>query len=314
MIQENFSGSRLGVLNGKDLLKLLKFAIRVNSRLVESLSDFLIGVYDAAIELSVTDQDEPCIIQAFIDKNVSSIDEAEFWAAQVREYGAELAQIFNCDPPELVVEFLEDQDWSESWKVHFKPFAIVPGLVITPSWEQYEPARGEQVIVMDPGMAFGTGHHATTRLCLEMISQSEAVAKGGTILDVGTGTGILAMAAKLFGASRVIGLDNDLEAVKAARANCSLNGLSEKIEISDRPIEDFNPAFDLVVANIVHDVLFELSIDLSRVAGEGSLLLSGLIGGSQSVNITQCFEKMGFHLVDERTDGQWCALLMKKSK
>ena len=294
-------------------MKILKLTIRLDSRLVDSLNDFLIGVHDAAIESTVTNDDGPCILQAFIDKDLSTMDEAEFLAAQVRKYGAELAHIFICDPPEVDVEFLENQDWSESWKIHFKPFAIVPGLVIAPSWEHYEPIQDEQVIVMDPGMAFGTGHHATTRLCLEMISQTETLAKGGTMLDVGTGTGILAMAAVLFGARHAVGIDNDAEALKAARNNCKINGLSEKIEIYDKPLEDIKSIFDLVVANIVHDVLLELSVDLTRVAGGGSLLLSGLIDGSQSDNIISCFGDKGFELVDKRTDGQWCALLFSST-
>ncbi|NNK56215.1 MAG: 50S ribosomal protein L11 methyltransferase [Desulfofustis sp.] len=294
-------------------MKLIKLTITLDSSLVDSLSDFLIGVHDSAIELSVTDGDGPVTLQAFAEKDVSSIDEVESVIAQVREYGFELAQIFACDPPKITVEFLEDRDWSESWKVHFKPFAIVPGLVIAPSWEKYEPAPDEKVIVMDPGMAFGTGHHETTRLCLEVLSQTEAVVKGGTMLDVGTGTGILAMASVLFGARHAVGIDNDTEAVKAARDNCRLNSLSEKIEISDRPLEDIESTFDLVVANIVHDVLLELSKDLGRVASGGSLLLSGLMDGNQSENIIHCFVDKGFQLIEKHTDDHWCALLFDKA-
>ena len=298
----------------KPSVRILKLTIRLDSRLVDSLTDFLIGVHDAAIESSVTDEGGPGILHAFVEMDLSSHDEAESLVSQVREYGTELAQIFTCDPPEVAVEFLENQDWSESWKVHFKPFAIVPGLVIAPSWEQYKPPADEQVIVMDPGMAFGTGHHETTRLCLEMLSKTEAVTKGGTMLDVGTGTGILAMAAVLFGAGRTVGIDNDPDAVKTAQENCRRNGLSGKIEISDLPLEDLESTFDLVVANIVHDVLLELSKDLGRVADGGSLLLSGLIDGSQSTNVASSFEKMGYQLIDKRSDGQWCALLFDKAR
>jgi ribosomal protein L11 methyltransferase len=271
------------------------------------------GVHEAAIESSVTDEDGPRMIQAFFEKDESSSDEAECVVAQAREYGMELAQIFDCDAPEVTMEVLADQDWSESWKVHFKPFTIVPGLMIAPTWEQCNPTSDQQVIVMDPGMAFGTGHHETTRLCLEMLSTAEAVTKGGTMLDVGTGTGILAMAAVLFGARQAVGIDNDPDAVKTAQENCRRNGLSGKIEISDLPLEDLESTFDLVVANIVHDVLLELSKDLGRVADGGSLLLSGLIDGSQSTNVASSFEKMGYQLIDKRSDGQWCALLFDKA-
>ena len=285
--------------------------------MVDSLSDFLIGVHGAAIESAVTDDkvaiEDPVVLQAFLEKDFASIAEAELLAAQISQYGAELAQIFSCASPTVSVEILEDQDWSETWKVHFKPFTIVPGLVIAPTWEQYETASDEQVIVMDPGMAFGTGHHETTRLCLELLRESEPISSGGTMLDVGTGTGILAMAALLYGARRAVGIDNDPEAVKTALANCRLNDLSSRMEVSGRDLKEIEATFGLVTANIVHDVLLELSDDLARVAREGgALLLSGLIDGQQGENITQCFEGKGFQLIEKRTDGQWCALLLKK--
>ena len=281
--------------------------------MVDSLSDFLIGVHDAAIDSAVLEEGTPAVLQAYVEKKVSSFNEMEAVADQLRAYGRELAQIFSCDPPQIAVEVLEDRDWSESWKVHFKPFAIVPGLVIAPTWEEYEARGDEQVIVMDPGMAFGTGHHETTRLCLELVSEAETVSAGGIMLDVGTGAGILAMAAVLCGARHAVGIDNDPEAVRAARDNCRLNDLEERIEISGRGLKTVETTFDLVTANIVHDVLLELSADLARVTGEGgSLVLSGLLEGAQCDTITRSFEEKGFHLVDTRTAGQWCALLMKK--
>lgn len=297
---------------------VLKLDIELNSRLVNAFSDHLIGVYGAAVESVAPDEEgpieDPVVLQAFLEKDLSSIAEAELLAAQICEYGGELAQIFSCTAPTVSVAILEDQDWSETWKVHFKPFAIIPGLVIAPTWELYEAGRDEQVIVMDPGMAFGTGHHETTRLCLELLCEAESISSGGTMLDVGTGTGILAMAAILFGARRVVGIDNDAEAVKTARANCRLNRLSNRMEVSGRALKDIETTFDLVTANIVHDVLLELSDDLARVAVDGgALLLSGLIDGEQDENISQCFEDKGFRLIEKRTDGQWCALLLKKS-
>ena len=294
-------------------MQIVKLTIRLDAKLVDALSDFLIGVHDAAIESRVTEEGGPSVLHAFVEKELRSPDEAEALADTLKLYGQELAEIFLCAPPDITVEILEDRDWSESWKVYFKPFAIVPGLVIVPTWEKYEPAPDEQVIVMDPGMAFGTGHHETTRLCLQFLNESEIISSGGNILDVGTGTGILAMAAVRFGARQAVGIDTDPEAVKAARDNCRLNGLSRQIEISAKDIAAIDATFDLVVANIVHDVLLELSVDLARVAGAGSLLLSGLIDGNQSETIINCFEEKNFRMVDKRVDGQWCALLFEKA-
>lgn len=296
-------------------MKILKITFNISSDLAEAIDDYLIGVHGAAIVSEIDNSGSPSEQHAFIEKDQGTTEEFEELALQISEYGEELARIFSCDPPHFLMEIMDNQDWNESWKEHFKPFIIVPDLVIAPTWAKYRKRINEQVIVMDPGMAFGTGHHETTKLCIEFLRESEAVSSGGTILDVGTGTGILAIAAVLFGACVVVGIDNDPEAVKAARSNCRLNGLSDQIEISGRNLKDVVRTFDLVVANIVHDVLLELSEDLSKAAGEmGSLLLSGLIDGIQSDNIALCFAEKGFKLVDKRTDGQWCALLMSRSK
>ncbi len=128
---------------------------------------------------------------------------------------------------------IDEEDWGKNWKDHFKPFTIVPGLVIAPTWEEYQPAAGEAVITMDPGMAFGTGHHATTSLSLELIRRTLVENGGQRLLDVGTGTGILGMAALLFGAKDVLGLDNDPEAVSAAEENVRRNSLQDSY--ADKP-------------------------------------------------------------------------------
>ncbi len=295
-------------------MKTLKFKIELEAKLIDALSDYLIGVHNAATEVGVSDGGGSMILQAFAEMDLDTVQEADRLACQIGEYGRELADLFRCAPPVVAVEFIEDQDWSENWKAHFKPFAIVPGLVITPTWEQYKAREGEQVIVMDPGMAFGTGHHETTRLCLELLQESESIISGCTVLDVGTGTGILAMASLLFGADRVVSVDNDLEAIRVARENSRLNNLSGRMEVSAAEIKNIETPFACVVANIVHDVLLELADDLARLTEEGgTLVLSGLLEGDQSDNLVHCFEQRTFHLKQKRTAGQWCSLLFEKS-
>ena len=170
---------------------------------------FLIGFHGAAIESAVTDDkaaiEGPVVLQAFVEKDLASIAEAELLAAQISQYGGELAQIFSRASPTVSVEILEYQDWSETWKVHFKPFAIVPGLVIAPTWEQYEAGMDEQVIVMDPGMAFGTGTHATTAMCLEWLDSLDL--RGKTLLDFGCGYGRICEIMDGLGYRKIIGLD-----------------------------------------------------------------------------------------------------------
>ncbi len=296
-------------------MKVIKLRIEIEANLVDALGDYLIGIHDAAVELPVTDGDCKTVLQAFLERDTATTEELSQLAEQISSYGSVLAELFSCSLPLVSVELVEDQDWAENWKVHFKPFAIVPGLVIVPTWESYRSNNDERVIVMDPGMAFGTGHHATTRLCLEFLGESSAVSAGGEVLDVGTGTGILAMAALLFGASRAVAIDNDAEAVKAAKANSDRNKLSGRMEISGTSLKDIGSTFQVVTANIVHDVLLELSEDLARVTqAGGSLILSGLLDGDQSDSMVRCFAQKGFVLAGRKTAENWSSLLLAKNR
>lgn len=293
-------------------MQTLQFHITIDPVLVDAFSDYLIGVHDAATEFTVADDGAGGVLRAFVEKDRADEQVTAELQKQISSYGKEIADIFSCPAPTVSVEVLQDSDWAENWKAHFKPFAIVDGLVIAPTWEPYSPQEGEQVIVMDPGMAFGTGHHATTRLCLEIIQ--DAVFPGCRVLDVGTGTGILAMAALLRGASSAVAIDNDEAAVHAARTNAQRNNLAKRMDVSKTPLEQIQPGFDLVIANIVHDVLVELSDHLAGVVRDnGFVLLSGLIEGDQSSNLIRIFERKGFRLKQLLSDEQWCALLLQKS-
>jgi len=292
-------------------MKTLHIRIKTDPLLVDALSDYLVGMHDAVTEFSVDDDGSGSLLQAFVEKDIGDDQVIAELGAQISSFVNELADIFSCGVPEVSVELLEDDDWAENWKAYFKPFEIVDGLVIAPTWEEYVPRGGEQVIVMDPGMAFGTGHHATTRLCLELMKG--ALPPGGRVLDVGTGTGILAMAALLWGASGVVAIDNDGEAVAAARTNAERNGLADRMEVSDKPIAALHGTFDLVIANIVHDVLVGLADHLADAATDGGLvLLSGLITGEQSSNLERIFVGTGFELKRQLAEDQWCALLFQK--
>ena len=197
--------------------------------------------------------------------------------------------------------------------MHFKPFTILPGLVIAPTWEEYQALPGEKVLVMDPGMAFGTGHHTTTRLCLEYVAEVVQAEGGVEMLDVGTGTGILSMAALLLGAGTVLGIDNDPDAVAAAVENVKYNKMQDKIQVSIESLSELKGRFPLVVANIVHDVLVSMAQDISRItAFGGTLVLAGLLTGSQADNIKKVFRLQGFELLGQIESDEWAALKFEK--
>lgn len=222
----------------------------------------------------------------------------------------ELFALYGKPLPELEHELLANEDWATSWQQYFKPFAIAPGLVIKPSWEDYAPGPGEQVLEMDPGMAFGTGQHASTRGALQLMQQCCKETIPEKVLDVGTGTGILAMAAALWGAAEVLAIDNDPEAVRVARENVAQNALSGQIRVESTSLEALEGSYALICANIVHDVLLAMLPHLSRLAARpGYLVMAGILAGTQERSISKAYRQAGFTLLGCEYEDEWVALL-----
>ena len=295
--------------------KWLQVTVTADPALIESISDFLIGVLDAGVEAAAIDEPDYGTINGYIQDPDPDPKEVERILDQLSAYLDELKDIFKVPAPKLMSKIIEDEDWGKNWKKHFKPFAIVPGLVIVPTWEEYTPKEDESIITMDPGMAFGTGHHATTSLTLEFIRESLSESSDKTVLDVGTGTGILGMAAVLFDADKVRATDNDPEAVKAAKENVVFNGMQDKMDVSLDTLDEITESYDVVVANIVHDVLISMADDLVRLTAEGgSLVLSGLLAEKQLGNINRIFSEKGLSPVGEKIRDEWSAIrFIKKS-
>lgn len=291
----------------------LKVSITTDPILINAIEDFLVGITGSGVELAVDQPGNEATINVWFDKSQKEQAETDIILQQLSAYLQELAEIFEVAAPSIESTFIEDEDWSATWKVHFKPFAIIPGLIIAPTWEPYDAREQEQVIIMDPGMAFGTGHHATTSLSLQLLQEALAGRANSSVLDVGTGTGILGMSAALFGASRVLAIDNDPEAVNAARENCARNNLQQIMTVEATPLASLSAPFSLVIANIVHDVLLELAPDLGRLtADNGQLILSGILAGPQVTSIISCFTNVGFSLSRQEQKKEWTAILFAK--
>lgn len=235
---------------------------------------------------------------------------------KITEYLAEFARLTE-EGKEARIEtaIIADEDWNKTWKERFKPFPITPHLVIKPTWEAYHPGPDEKVIEMDPGMAFGTGHHASTKLALEFVEAlfHETKKTPETVLDVGTGTGILAMAAALFGAREVLAIDNDPEAVVVAEENILRNGLASTIKADGVDLKDIPQQFDLVIANIIHDTLIELAANLAaHLTQNGKLIMAGILTGPQTDNIRAAYNALGLKHLETKSEGEWSALLFKQ--
>lgn len=293
----------------------LKITILTDPVLVDPISDFLMGVTDVGVEIGVDDQAALQTLNVYLAEADLEHSERNRIISEIAAYLKEISAIFQVGLPVMTTSDFIEEDWGSTWKKHFVPFSIVSDLIIAPTWEHYEAAPGEKVIVMDPGMAFGTGHHATTSLSLGLVREVVQGTTGARVLDVGTGTGILGMAAALYGAVEVLGIDNDQEAVTAAKANVRLNALEEIMHVVATPLESLAGDYSLVVANIIHDTLLALAPTLDRLTRQaGALVLSGILQGAQTENIIQCFEHRGFRLERCEQSTEWSALLLIKEK
>lgn len=200
-----------------------------------------------------------------------------------------------------------DDDWKDKWKEYFKPAKVTDRLVVKPTWEEYEKADGELVIEIDPGMAFGTGTHETTSLCLELIEKY--MKTGDDVLDVGCGSGILAIAAGLLGANDVLGIEIDPVAVEIGKSNVELNGLSENVKVVYGDLTkgvDFEA--DLVAANLMADIVKILSKDVAKHIKPGGIYISSGILAELAGDVGSVIEKCGFEIEEVRVKGEWCAI------
>ena len=208
---------------------------------------------------------------------------------------------------------VNEEDWANSWKAYYKPIKIGERLVIVPAWEKYTPAEGELIVRMDPGMAFGTGTHETTRLVIQLLEKYTK--EGCRMLDVGTGSGILAICASKLGAGECRAYDIDPMAVRVANENIKDSGLENiTCEVSDllRQVDKSRP-YDLICANIVADIIIRMTPDVGALMHENTVLLASGIILERSSDVIECFEANGFRIVEKLVDNGWCGLAVMKN-
>jgi ribosomal protein L11 methyltransferase len=212
----------------------------------------------------------------------------------------------------ITFEEITEEDWSQNWKKHFKPTRISKRITIKPTWEPYTPDINEIVIEIDPGLAFGTGLHESTRLALQLIESSFTLQTHQNVLDVGTGTGVLAMAAALLGASKVSAIDNDPDAVVCAIDNIKQNKVSSIIGVSAEDLSCTSNIYDLVIANITSDVLTLLASQLvKKMKHNGQLILAGILAGDQAKDIEKTFSELGLTMQQAPVEGEWQGFLFQ---
>lgn len=211
---------------------------------------------------------------------------------------------------ETVKRIVDGDDWIEIWRKHYRPIEL-GNVLICPAWIERKPKEGQVEIIIDSNMAFGTGEHETTSMVISLMQNY--VKNAETVIDVGTGSGILGIAAAKLGAKKVVMTDIDYVAVKSAKHNCEINGVADKCEVDlNNLLDDKNITGDLVLANITADVLLILSDSIpSHVKNGGVLIMSGIIK-SRVNEVIDRYSAIDFELVQRKDEGEWIALVMKK--
>ena len=214
---------------------------------------------------------------------------------------------------DITVSGINEEDWANSWKDYYKPIKIGEKIVIVPAWEKYQQNDGEIIVRMDPGMAFGTGTHETTRLVIRFLEKY--IKQGMRVADVGCGSGILAICASKLGAGECKAYDIDPTAVKVANENIKDSGLNNvTCEVSDLLKQvDKSAPYDVICANIVADIIIRMMPDVGELMDENSVILASGIIIERSEDVITAFENNGFKVVERIDENGWCALAVMKN-
>ena len=218
---------------------------------------------------------------------------------------------FDLGKLEVITQGFENEDWSESWKKAFKPIRLGEHFVIRPGWAEFEPLPGDRVIEIDPGLAFGTGTHETTGMCTALVEKY--VRPGQRVIDIGTGSGILAIAAAHMGADEVLATDLDPVAVRVAAENAGINGFGDRISCRCGDLLDVvDVSGDVVIANIIADVIIMLAKPVrARIADGGMFICSG-IAVDRRDDVIRALNEADYEILDEPVKGEWAAFAARK--
>lgn len=302
----------------------LELAIEADIEAVEAVSEIL-GRFapggssvEPGFELideglrAVVDPSRPVTVRAYVPARDAG---SALAAAREAEVALSHLQAFGLRPiGELRTRLVDEADWADAWKAHFPVLRVGRHIVIRPTWRRHRAAPDDTVLALDPGMAFGTGLHPTTRLCLAALEDAaeRGSLEGARVLDVGCGSGILAIAAARLGAARILGVDTDPIAIEATVANARRNQLVRRIHARLGSLPSGEPAHDVVLANLIASVLITLAVPLTQELRPGGLLLASGIFGDREAEVATAFRDAGLTVEERTAEGDWVALAARR--
>ena len=218
---------------------------------------------------------------------------------------------FDLGKLEVITQGFENEDWAESWKKAFKPIRLGEHIVIRPGWAAFDPLPGDKVIEIDPGLAFGTGTHETTGMCTALVEKY--VRPGQRVIDIGTGSGILAIAAAHMGADEVLATDLDPVAVRVAAENAEINGFGDRISCRCGDLLDVvDESGDVVIANIIADVIIMLAKPVRERIADGGLFICSGIAVDRRDDVIRALNEADYEILDAPVKGEWAAFAARK--
>ena len=296
---------------GADLISELLISAGAKGTSIEDRFDAFSEPTDATqwdlIDPSVIEQmDEDTLVHAYFPAETTSRETIESLRARLAALTPEWLG-FDAGKRELEIANVREEDWAENWKKYYKPFRVGRHLVVRPVWEKYEPQAGDKIISIDPGMAFGNGTHETTSMCLGLVE--DYIKPGDTVLDVGTGSGILAIASVLMGAQSALGVDLDPVAVRVANENIERNGLSDRVhaQVGDL-VKGIDTQADVVFANIIADAVIMLSRAVRAHMKPGGVFICSGIILEREQDVLDALSEAGFTVDRIEHRGEWSAI------
>jgi len=267
------------------------------------------GIWDAT-DLIHTENDNIVTVKAYLPSDETLNGKIAALEASVQRLLSE--GDIDAAPGKIFYADVRDEDWANSWKKYWHTQKI-GDLVLKPTWEDYTPQTGEKIIELDPGSAFGTGSHPTTKLALVFLQKY--MSPGARVIDMGTGSGILSVAAAKLGATAVTAVDADAAALEAARENVLQNNVQDIVTVMQSDLwQKVTGRADIVVANIIADIIIRLLGNLTEHLLSNGRLIAGGIIASRRDDVVVAARQAGFSVIDEKTDKDWCCLVIEKEE